>query len=102
MRDYRAPIGHPDNIKNSSTSTAQTIAAIYRIVPDGFKRQTASPRQASTAALVTTLEKSQWLHRDTASRLLYERQDKWLRRCSPVSFTIKISARRMHVCKFPR
>src|SRR5207249_5063751 len=50
---------------------------IYRIVPDGFK-QPKLPRlgKASTRELVATLQHANGWHRDTAARLLYERQDK--------------------------
>ncbi len=49
---------------------------IYRIVPENFKRP-ALPRlsKASTAELVKQLEHPNGWHRDTASRLLYQRQD---------------------------
>ena len=50
---------------------------IYRIVPDGFK--TPKPPRlgtAATAELVALLEHPNGWHRDTAARLLYERQDK--------------------------
>src|SRR5207244_1402368 len=50
---------------------------IYRVVPDGFE-QPRPPRlgSASTPELVATLEHPNGWHRDTAARLLYERQDK--------------------------
>lgn len=49
---------------------------IYRIVPENFKRP-ALPRlsKATTAELVKLLEHPNGWHRDTASRLLYQRQD---------------------------
>ena len=49
---------------------------VYRIVPDGFKRP-ALPRlsKASTDELVKLLEHPNGWHRDTASRLLYQKQD---------------------------
>jgi putative membrane-bound dehydrogenase-like protein len=49
---------------------------IWRVVPDGFKRP-ALPRlsKAATAELVKLLEHPNGWHRDTASRLLYQRQD---------------------------
>src|SRR2546429_2655583 len=49
----------------------------YRVVPDGFK-QRPSPRlsRASLAELVATLEHPNGWHRDTAARLLYERNDR--------------------------
>jgi putative heme-binding domain-containing protein len=50
---------------------------LYRIVPEGFKRPR-RPRlsKASTAALVALLEHTNGWRRDTASRLLYQRQDR--------------------------
>ena len=50
---------------------------IYRIVPPGFQHR-AAPKlgKASTAELVALLEHPNGWHRDTASRLLYQRQDK--------------------------
>ncbi len=50
---------------------------LWRIVPDGFK-QPKLPQlgNASTAELVALLEHTNGWHRDTASRLLYQRQDK--------------------------
>jgi putative heme-binding domain-containing protein len=50
---------------------------LYRIVPEGFK-QPRLPRlsRASTAELVALLEHANGWHRDTASRLLYQRQDR--------------------------
>ncbi len=50
---------------------------IWRIVPDGFK-QPKIPKlgEATTAELVALLEHPNGWHRDTASRLLYQRQDK--------------------------
>ena len=49
---------------------------IYRIVPDGYQqRPTPKLGEASTGELVTLLEHPNGWHRDTASRLIYERQD---------------------------
>src|SRR5207249_2981184 len=49
---------------------------IWRIVPEGFKRPTL-PRlsKATTAELVKLLEHPNGWHRDSASRLLYQKQD---------------------------
>jgi len=79
---YREIIEHPwslpDNIKKFlDLNSGNNRGRIYRIVPDGFKR----PKQphlgsASVADLVGTLESRNGWYRDTASRLLYERQDK--------------------------
>jgi hypothetical protein len=50
---------------------------IYRIVPTNFKRRPLPmPGKASTKELVALLEHPNGWHRDTAARLLYERQDK--------------------------
>jgi putative membrane-bound dehydrogenase-like protein len=79
---YREVIEHPwslpDNIKKFlDLNSGNGRGRIYRIAPDGFK-QPKPPRlgKASTAELVATLENPNGWHRDTASRLLYERQDK--------------------------
>jgi putative membrane-bound dehydrogenase-like protein len=79
---YREIIEHPwslpDNIKKFlDLNSGNNRGRIYRIVPDGFKRPT-QPHlgKASTAELVATLENPNGWHRDTASRLLHERQDK--------------------------
>jgi putative heme-binding domain-containing protein len=49
---------------------------IYRIVPDGFKRRTVPHlSKANTAELVKLLEHPNGWHRDTAARLLFQRQD---------------------------
>lgn len=50
---------------------------VYRIVPEGFKSR-GLPRlgTATTAELVALLEHPNGWHRDTAARLLYQRQDK--------------------------
>src|ERR1043165_3127306 len=79
---YREIIEHPwslpENIKKFlDLNSGNNRGRIYRIVPDGFKRPNhPRPGKASTAELVATLESPNGWHRDTASRLLYERQDK--------------------------
>jgi putative membrane-bound dehydrogenase-like protein len=79
---YREVIEHPwslpDNIKKFlDLNSGNNRGRIYRIVPDSFK-QPKPPRlgQASIRELVATLEHANGWHRDTASRLIYERQDK--------------------------
>jgi putative membrane-bound dehydrogenase-like protein len=70
--------GIPESIKRfKDLNRGNDRGRIYRIVPEGF-RQPRVPRLGafSTAQLVATLEHSNGWHRDTASRLLYERQDK--------------------------
>ena len=78
---YREVIEHPwslpDNIKKFlDLNSGNNRGRLYRIVPDGFQRR--KPPQlgkASIPELVATLEHPNGWHRDTASRLLYERQD---------------------------
>ncbi|MDB6111456.1 MAG: cytochrome c [Pedosphaera sp.] len=79
---YRETIEHPwslpENLKKLlDLNSGNDRGRIYRIVPDGFK-QPKPPRldKATTRELVATLENPNGWHRDTASRLLYERQDK--------------------------
>jgi putative membrane-bound dehydrogenase-like protein len=70
--------GIPESIKRfKDLNRGNDRGRIYRVVPDGFK-QAAPPKLggASTAALVAALQHPNAWHRDTASRLLYERQDK--------------------------
>jgi putative membrane-bound dehydrogenase-like protein len=78
---YREIIEHPWSLPESikkllDLNSGDNRGRIYRIAPDGFK----PPRppqlgKASTAELVGTLENRNGWHRDTAARLLYERQD---------------------------
>ena len=70
--------GIPESIKRiKDLNRGNDRGRIYRIVPDGFK-QAPVPRLGafSTGELVATLEHPNAWHRDTAARLLYERQDK--------------------------
>ncbi|HZR17055.1 MAG TPA: PVC-type heme-binding CxxCH protein [Verrucomicrobiae bacterium] len=78
---YREIIEHPWSLPASikklvDLNSGQDRGRIYRIAPDGFK-QPAPPHlgQASTAELVATLANHNGWHRDTAARLLYQRQD---------------------------
>jgi putative membrane-bound dehydrogenase-like protein len=78
---YREVIEHPWSLPESIKKLLDLNAGndrgrIYRVVPDGFK-QPKLPRlgRASTKELVATLEHPNGWHRDTAARLLYERQD---------------------------
>jgi len=78
---YREVIEHPWSLPSSikklvDLNSGNDRGRIYRIAPDGFKRH-GPPRlgRATTAELVATLENYNGWHRDTASRLLYERQD---------------------------
>ncbi len=79
---YREIIEHPwslpANIKKFlDLNSGNDRGRIYRIVPDGFKQPPFHRLDtASTAELVATLESPNGWYRDTAARLLYERQDK--------------------------
>jgi putative heme-binding domain-containing protein len=79
---YREVIEHPWSLpesikKHLDLNSGNDRGRIYRLVPENFQ-QPKRPRlgQASTAELVATLEHANGWHRDTAARLLYERQDK--------------------------
>jgi len=82
MDMYRQTIEHPWSLpeqikKHLDLNAGNDRGRIYRIVPDGFK-QPPLPRlgKASTKELVATLDNPNGWHRDTAARLLYERQNK--------------------------
>jgi putative membrane-bound dehydrogenase-like protein len=71
-------LGIPDEIvKHLDLEAGSDMGRIYRVVPDGF-RQPSLPRlsRASLAELVATLDHPNGWHRDTAARLLYERNDR--------------------------
>ncbi|MEX0676803.1 MAG: PVC-type heme-binding CxxCH protein [Pirellulales bacterium] len=79
---YREVIEHPLSLppeikKHLDLTSGRDSGRIYRVVPVGF-RQKPLPRlaDASTAELVAQLESPNGWHRDTASRLLYQRQDR--------------------------
>src|SRR5205807_8142104 len=67
----------PQILKHLDVSSGVDRGRIYRIVPEGFK-QPKTPRlgRATTAELVALLEHANGWHRDTAARLLYQRQDR--------------------------
>jgi putative membrane-bound dehydrogenase-like protein len=69
--------GIPESIKRfKDLNRGNDRGRIYRVVPEGF-RQSPLPRlgRFTTAELVTTLNHPNAWHRETASRLLYARQD---------------------------
>ena len=71
------PWSLPEGLKKFiDLNSGANCGRIFRIVPDGFK-QPKLPRldQAGTRELVATLEHPNAWHRETAARLLYERQD---------------------------
>lgn len=67
----------PDILDHLDPASGTNRGRIYRIVPDRFQPRK-QPRlgSATTAELVALLEHRNGWHRDTASRLLYERQDR--------------------------
>lgn len=81
MDVYREVIEHPASLhpvikKHLDLNHGRDRGRIYRVVPDGFKhRSTPQLSQAKTAELVSLLAHPNGWHRDTAARLLYERQD---------------------------
>jgi putative membrane-bound dehydrogenase-like protein len=79
---YREVIEHPWSLPPSikqhlDLNSGNDRGRIYRIVPDGFKHPKL-PRlsAAATTELVKTLDHSNGWHRETAARLIYERQDR--------------------------
>jgi putative membrane-bound dehydrogenase-like protein len=81
---YREVIEHPWSIpeeikKHLDLNSGNDRGRIYRVVPTDAawrRRGAVALGRATTAELVATLEHANGWHRDTASRLLYERQDK--------------------------
>src|SRR5690606_26752284 len=72
------PKSIPPEIKaHLDLTSGRDRGRIYRVVPDNFKqRPQPALDEASTAELVRTLEHRNGWHRDTAARLLFERQDR--------------------------
>jgi putative membrane-bound dehydrogenase-like protein len=67
----------PSIIRHMDVTSGVDRGRIWRIAPDGHKPRT-PPKlsKATTAELVALLEHPNGWHRDTASRLLYQRQDR--------------------------
>jgi putative heme-binding domain-containing protein len=67
----------PSIVKHLNVGAGFDKGRLYRIVPEGF-RCPRPPRlsKATTAELVALLEHTNAWHRDTASRLLYQQQDR--------------------------
>ena len=86
MDMYREVIEHPWSIpdeikKHIDLNNGNDRGRIYRIVPDGWQRAKSKERRgdiadSSTEELVKLLSHPNGWHRDTAQRLLYERNDK--------------------------
>jgi putative membrane-bound dehydrogenase-like protein len=79
---YREVIEHPwslpENIKKHlDLNSGNDRGRVWRVTPDTFK-QPKLPQlgRATTTELIATLDNANGWHRDTATRLLYERQEK--------------------------
>jgi putative membrane-bound dehydrogenase-like protein len=67
----------PEITKHLDPTSGMNRGRIYRIVPEGYKqRPIPKLSKATTEELVALLEHPNGWHRDTASRLLYQRQDR--------------------------
>ena len=67
----------PQILKHMDVASGVDRGRIWRIVPDGTSsRRMPKLGKATTAELVALLEHPNGWHRDTASRLLYQRQDR--------------------------
>jgi len=77
-REIIEALGIPDEIaRHLDFDAGGDMGRIYRVVPDGFKQP--PPHRLSRASqeeLVATLEHPNGWHRDTAARLLYQRNDR--------------------------
>jgi len=79
---YREIIEHPWSLPETikrllDLNSGNDRGRIYRVAPDGFKpRKPPRLGKASTKQLVATLEHKNGWHRETAARLLFQRQDK--------------------------
>ncbi len=79
---YREVIEHPWSIPESikkfvDLNSGNDRGRIYRVIPDGFKQPKFTVLgKATTKELVETLGHANGWHRDTAARVLFERQDK--------------------------
>ena len=82
MDMYREVIEHPWSLpeqlkKHIDLNSGNDRGRIYRVVPDGFKHpKLPQLGKLKGKQLVALLEHSNGWHRETAARLIYERQDK--------------------------
>ena len=66
----------PQILKHMDVGSGVDRGRIWRVVPAGHKPKAPKLGKATTAELVALLEHPNGWHRDTASRLLYQRQDR--------------------------
>ena len=82
MDMYREIIEHPLSLpplikKHLDLTSGRNMGRIYRVLPEGFEQpEKLGLDKASTPLLVATLDHANGWHRETAARLLYEKQDK--------------------------
>ncbi len=78
---YRETIEHPQSLppeikRHLDLTSGRDRGRLYRVAPAGYKfRATPQLRKATIVELVALLEHSNAWHRETASRLIYERAD---------------------------
>lgn len=78
---YREVIEHPDSLppeikRHLDLTSGNDRGRVYRLVPSDFRQPELSPpAELTTAELVALLAHPNGWHRDTASRLLFTRQD---------------------------
>jgi putative membrane-bound dehydrogenase-like protein len=66
----------PQILKHMDVGRGADYGRIWRVVPEGHKPRMPRLSKATTPELVALLEHPNGWHRDTASRLLYQRQDR--------------------------
>jgi hypothetical protein len=66
----------PQILKHMDVGSGVDRGRIWRVVPEGPRPNMRGVGRATTAELVALLEHPNGWHRDTASRLLYQRQDR--------------------------
>ena len=66
----------PQILKHMDVASGVDRGRIWRIAPEGYPPRIPKLGKATTAELVALLEHPNGWHRDTASRLLYQRQDR--------------------------
>ena len=66
----------PQILKHMDVGSGVDRGRLWRVVPEGFEANRRTVGKATTTELVALLEHPNGWHRDTASRLLYERQDR--------------------------
>ncbi len=66
----------PQILKHMDVSSGADRGRLWRIAPEGYAPRIPRLAKATTAELVALLEHANGWHRDTASRLIYQRQDR--------------------------